>query len=168
MAQHRAQDIADSYRILLTIRAFLQKPLNEVVDAAKGRKEADSNYRRLFSMVTHYGERPREEELKYLVLAMLIYRVLERTGYLGKGSSEEVTHQRQVSSIDVLKLVHNLIQIQDVNTHPVLAPDKGGAGSEVGLTKIGNAINVLIGSFVNHSCDPNTCRQGTKALSNLC
>ena len=50
--------------------------------------------------------------------------------------------------------------MQDCNTHPILAMDEDVRGNQVGLVKLGNANYLSIGSFFNHSCAPNTCREG--------
>ncbi len=104
-------------------------------------------------MMTHESDRDREGKIKYAVLAVTILEVLRSTGYLGSNEDEEKEEE-------VLRAAHTLVQVQDVNTHPLLAQFDSDCSSsgEVGLARIGSAINAGIGSTINHSCDPNTCR----------
>ena len=85
-----------------------------------------SRYETFFRMVTHYAERDRESRLKYLVLSSLILNVLKDCQYdTGPDDAE------------ALEIIHEVIQIQDVNTHPILTLDHNDNRTRVGLTKVG-------------------------------
>ena len=79
--RHRAKETADSYRIFLTVRAFLQKPIEEILSAADGDSDAGDGYSGLMRMLTHHEDRGEEANGKYLILASLIYRLLLKCGY---------------------------------------------------------------------------------------
>ncbi len=160
LAQHRVEDAADAYRFLLSARVFFQYPLAELSSAWEGGDGGGSHPKlsRLFRMMKHQGERPRWQELKLVVMAVLVLALLRDSGYLDE---QEVVGGMGES--DVLRMAHDLLQIQDVNTHPVLTAlgdgqEDGGGRGEVGVGRIGSAINAEMGSFFNHSCNPNTCR----------
>jgi len=149
------KDTVDSYRIFLSVRAFLQLPLEESEKAFDNQEDAHPLYKRLFRMVTHQGHRTEDAELKYLALAVLILQLVEDTGHWRKDLYEK---EALCSRLKALKMAHKLIQIQDCNTHPICSSVYDGGGSEVGLSRIGNAINAILGSSLNHSCAPNTAR----------
>ena len=52
-----------------------------------------------------------------------------------------------------------IFMIQDSNSHPVFRLDLATSqNNEVGLETIGSGVFPVIGSYFNHSCDPNTVR----------
>ena len=126
----RKSEPASSYRILLALKMFLK-----------------GNYDKVLKMTSHENDREEENSIKYAVIACILLRLLKLSGYFVGETGES----------SILHILHSLVQIQDVNTHEVLALDESDA-MQVGLIGIGNAINVNIGSVINHSCSPNTCR----------
>ena len=77
--------------------------------------------------MTHYEDRDLETSLKYLVLSSLILRLLKVCKY-----------EIGTDDMAALEIIHEVIQIHDVNTHPILAldGDEGSNCSQVGLTKV--------------------------------
>ena len=143
--QLRQTDTGNSFRIFLTFRSVLKRPLKQLL------ADAD-NGKGFFGMVTHADRKEGDEKYKYLVLSVLLLRLLQKAEYITEHDPEEL-------ELDLLVTLHRMLQIQDVNTHPIMTLDDGDdPASSVGLVKIGNGVYPQIGSYFNHSCDPNTCR----------
>lgn len=123
----------------MTLRIILKSNLKTLYSAMKADMNNNSEYEKLFKMETHSGERDEESEIKYLVIACLLYRILEDCEF----------PMDDLEEVDVLEILHRLMQVQDVNTHLILSLDESHS-SQVGLIKIGNAINVNLGSILNH------------------
>ena len=123
----RKTENASSFRIFLTLKMIF--------------RGIDSKFS---EMTSHETDRDESDQIKYLVIASVLFRLLKLSGF-------------EKCDEEMLKTLHDTIQIQDVNTHEVLALDESDR-SQVGLVKVGNAINLNVGSVINHSCNPNTCR----------
>lgn len=151
--QIRLENTSDSFRVFLTWKVVIQLGVEEFKrlyhQVGKDQIEPENDQERLFCMMTHEKERTTEAHIKYIIVAMYLYKLLEQANVC---SPDQIDW-------DLVEAIHHLLQIQDVNTHPILGlSDEGGRSSEVGLSKVGNGINVNIGSYINHSCNPNTCR----------
>ena len=110
-------------------------------------------------MVSHNDERGFESDVKFHVLTALLVLVVRRTSYMPSCDS---TSNLNDDELFLATLINHLLRIQSFNTHPVLmqtaATNSEAAASQVGLVRMGNAINVKAGSVMNHSCNPNTIR----------
>ncbi|TRY64251.1 hypothetical protein TCAL_10785 [Tigriopus californicus] len=151
--QIRLENTSDSFRVFLTWKAVIQIGLEEFKrlyrKVGRDLNEPENDQERMFQMMTHERERHIEAHIKYIIVALYLHKLLEKAGVC---TSDRLDWE-------LVEAIHHLLQVQDVNTHPILGLcDEGGRSSEVGLAKVGNAINVNIGSFINHSCNPNTCR----------
>ena len=159
--QLRQTENANSFRIFLTLRAILKYSPKRLIEMNRnsrgGGKKFDEVFEAFLGMVSHQNEKEKESKLKYIVLAILIFRALKQhTDYFHKMDENNSTQ-----ALDILEVIHKIIQVQDVNTHPIFALDQSGSRNQAGLTKIGNGVYPFIGSFFNHSCNPNTCRINT-------
>ena len=153
--ERRQTDTADAFRIFLSLRTALHMCRQDVLAGPGGGGQmGDERFRRQFAMVDHAAVKVGDERVKNLVLSIMLYGVLLRTGYFG---NEDVPADDE-ARVRVMVVLHRLLEIQDCNTHPILAMDEDVRGNQVGLIKLGNANYLAIGSFFNHSCAPNTCR----------
>ena len=148
--QHRFVNGCDTFRIFLVLRIIFSYGSFAQVGQALKQKQG------VFKMVNHADQRDQESDIKYLVLSSLLLRLLNRSSF----------SMSNILEIEALEIIYLLLQILDVNTHPLMSTDdcrisnsaNSSGGKEVGLTRVGNAVNVDIGSIFNHSCNPNTCR----------
>jgi tetratricopeptide (TPR) repeat protein len=144
----RQTDTSDSFRIFMSLKILFQMDRDELMS---GDMSKSSGFSRLFGMVTHHTEKTGDTRKKDLALIFILFEQLKSTGYFGELALDTDT------KLKVMDIIHNLLQIQDCNTHPILTVVEE-RGNQVGLVKIGNCILVSISSHFNHSCCPNTCR----------
>ena len=154
----RSRSDASSFRIFLALQAILQYPIDEIDKIQK------SN---LMNMVAHEQIRIFEVELKNLAITILILVLLRKTSYYRQQSLKDDKAQENLTEqeLKVAEIIDRLLKIQNFNTHPILTthaiPDNLVSNQNdfsVGLCRLGDCINVMIGSNFNHSCNPNTLR----------
>ena len=116
-------------------------------------------------METHEETNPcLTDDLKFHVLASLLVLIIRQTTYLDRDQAGAPGNSTAALSLTedeafLAQLANRLLRVQSYNTHPVLCQDANSiVNKEVGLTRIGNVVNVQAGSVMNHSCDPNTIR----------
>ena len=118
-------------------------------------------------MVAHEQIRIFEVELKNLALTILILVLLRKTSYYRQQSlkDDKAPDNLTQQELKVAEIIDRLLRIQNFNTHPILTthatPDNLASNQNdfsVGLCRLGDCINVAIGSNFNHSCNPNTLR----------
>ena len=154
----RSRSNASSFRIFLALQTILQYPIDEIDKLQKSH---------LMKMVAHEQIRIFEVELKNLAITTLILILLRKTSYYLKQSlkddkpPENLTQQE----LKLAEMIDRLLRIQNYNTHPILTTNaitdnltSNQNDFSVGLCRIGDSINVAIGSNFNHSCNPNTLR----------
>ena len=101
------------------------------------------------SMETHKDNSEFAKDVKYHVLTTILLLLIRRTSYVVQ------------DEISLGQIIHHLLRVQSYNTHPIMAAQfdgKRGKNNQVGLVRIGNALNFASGSMMNHSCNPNTIR----------
>ena len=161
----RTKSNSSSFRIFLAFLAILQCPVAEL-------EEIDNT--NLMQMESHNQTRSFEEELKYLSITVLILTLIRRTSYYhALGEANIMLNNLTDKELKVAQTIDRLLRVQNFNTHPILTTMQGIGRNrsldkkdlEVGLSRIGDCINVVIGSNFNHSCNPNTLRISTVGTS---
>ena len=125
----------------------------------------------IMKMESHDQTQSFEDELRYNSIIILILTLLRNTSYY---KNEESTENPAPKGIDltnqelkVAEIVDHLLRVQNFNTHPILTTNVGQnrvsnkKEFNVGLSRLGDCINIVIGSHFNHSCNPNTLRINT-------
>lgn len=167
----RRSDTADSFRIFLTLRAIFTKSIEDHktsnFSSTDGKvaliQNQNQNYSCFLSgfslekMETHQDVKTFQDDLKFLVLTCLMILVIRCTDYL-PGNPASLQDLMLSEDEMILGEVANLyLRVQSYNTHPVLTQCQTSK-SEVEIVRIGNVINTVAGSVINHSCNPNTIR----------
>ena len=153
----RLKSTPSSFRIFLSLLAVTSQSIEEL--ETLGETE-------IMQMEAHHQHQNFEQELKYLSITMLILALLRKTSYYNT-DSKSGTNALQLleEELKVAETVHHLLRVQNFNTHPLLTSieqnGKNGKDFNVGLSRLGDCINVAIGSNFNHSCNPNTFRINT-------
>ena len=149
----RSKSDASSFRIFLALRAVLQYPIEEL---------EKSN---LLKMEAHNQTQLFEEELKILSLTILILVLLRNTSYYQEESLKDDIRTLNMTQreLKLAEVIGHLSRVQNFNSHPILTSITEELSSNkqdfnVGLGRLGDCINVAIGSNFNHSCNPNTLR----------
>ena len=153
----RSKSTPSSFRIFLSLLAVTSHSIEEVETLG----EAE-----IMQMEAHHQHQNFEQELKYLSITMLILALLRKTSYYNMDSKSGTNStQLLVEELKVAETVHHLLRVQNFNTHPLLTAiqqnGKNDKDFNVGLSRLGDCINVAIGSNFNHSCNPNTFRINT-------
>ena len=154
----RSKSSSSSFRIFLTFIAILQYPIETLEEIGT----TD-----LMKMESHNEIRSFEEELKYVVITILILALLKNTSFSKKISSQDhntPSYNLTDQELKIADKINHLLRVQNFNTHPILTASVGDNQASnkrefnVGLSRLGDCINVAIGSHFNHSCNPNTLR----------
>ena len=153
----RSKSTPSSFRIFLSLLAVTSHSIQEL-ETIGGAE--------IMHMEAHHQHQNFEQELKYLSITMLILALLRKTSYYNMDSkSGTKTIHLLEEELKVAETVHHLLRVQNFNTHPLLTTieqnGKNGKDFNVGLSRLGDCINVAIGSNFNHSCNPNTFRINT-------
>ena len=153
----RSKSTPSSFRIFLSLLAVTRHSIEELETMG----EAE-----IMQMEAHHQDQKFEQELKYLSITMLLLALLRKTSYYNV-DSKSGTNALQLleEELKVAETVHHLLRVQNFNTHPLLtAIEQNGRNDKdfnVGLSRLGDCINIAIGSNFNHSCNPNTFRINT-------
>ena len=168
--EHEGRDV---FGLFMALRAITQKPLQYFSENKKelekfldtfdpihplpGRAYLSTDYRALVNLGTHAYDLEDDLVIKNSVLAVFFVRFLKFAGYFGSsaGSKPKPMGAKTVpdeTEIFMLRLAHQLINIQSFNSHSVHEMT-----TNFEWEKIGTSINPSL-ALVNHSCDSNAIR----------
>ena len=154
----RSRSNASSFRIFLALQAVLQYPMDKLDDIENSK---------LMEMVSHDQEQEVEDELKNLSITILVLVLLRKTSYHSKEYLKDDVHPDNLSpkELKLAEIINHLLRVQNFNTHPILTThstndnlSSNRSDLNVGLSRLGDCMNVTIASSFNHSCNPNTLR----------
>lgn len=123
--------------------------------------EYDGNdYRNVYSLVNHSGDRDVEELLKYTLEALYLLKCLEDTDFFGSGDQRDVSKKCVIGG----HILRNLMMLP-CNAHECTELSYLTNNLPNSITiEIGSAIYPVL-SLINHSCDPNVVRH---SYGNIC
>lgn len=128
---HRQHDTGGALDLFLPLKAVWEIPFSVLRQQwdENGDLKRNSEFQRLWSMVTHEKERTIPGLVKVAVIAIFLLRCSRLTSYLGKPLELDEplsTEEEWLGSI-----LARLYMIQDMNAHPLFGVDNGQSQREV-------------------------------------